>query len=155
MTQYTQENRADRFSPVYINHKDYLKSASEISHIQSKETKDSKISEEAINTIIDYFNEADRMHSNFRNEILNAIKDMEFMYSNNTEKLKLIIQKHTTSSHTLSSKGMKSILDAFKGLSPNEHYYEAADFSIDSSIEKQHAYPVWIDHTIEELWFKQ
>ena len=168
MQHYVNENRAEIFSPIYKEYSQNLNRGFEMDYLFSKLSKSKKfrtihcnsfLAEEAINIIIDYFNEQSHLNANFKMSVLDAIKDIEFAYPTDNEKLKSIIEINSGNSLIASRKGMKSILNAFIKYSDftansNNNYFENINYVIEPANEVYESATIWVEQTISEPWFK-
>ena len=168
MNQFVKENRVEIFSPIYKECKQDLKLAFEADNIllqilSSKQIKtihcNSLLAEETINIIVGYFNEQSCFNTNFKNSVLNEIKNIEFAYPTDNKKLEANIEVNVENSFIALANGMKNIFEAFIRYSDftsnsNSDYFEDIDYVIEPANEVYDSSKMWVAQTINEPWFK-
>jgi hypothetical protein len=168
MDQYIKENRTEAFRPIYKRYKEVFKPTFEIDNLFSQITQSKKMgliycnsifAEETIDTIIHYFNEQSVLNNNFKNNILNEIKNIEFAYPTDNKKLETSIVLNAENSFTASANGMRNILEAFIKCSDFESnsgnsYFEDIDYIIETENETHNSAKLWVVQTIDEPWFE-
>lgn len=168
MSQYIKENRAGYVGPIYKKYKQDLTPVSEIDNLLSELLATEKIStiycnsffaEKTVNVILNYFNEQSRLNNNFKENVLNEIKNIEFAYATDNKKLKANIELNAENSFRVSANGMKNILAAFINYSDftsnlNNSSFEDINYAIEPINEVYDSVQMWVVQTIDEPWFK-
>lgn len=163
------KNRAESFSPIYKDYKNYFNPILEFDNFFSQVKAPQKLriihcnslfAEETVNIIINYFNEQSRLDANFKNCILNEINTIKFAFANDESKLQAIVETNADDSFTSSANGMTLILDAFIKYSDFENnlshnYFEDIDYTDEETIVKYDAHKNWLAQTINEPWFEK
>ena len=168
MNQFVKENRVENFSPIYKECKQDLKSVFEADNLLSQMLASNKnrpiycnslFAEETINIIVGYFNEQSCFNNNFKNNVLNEIKNIEFAYPADNKKLEASVVINSENSFATSLNGMRNILEDFIRCSDFEAhavntYFEDIDYIIVPESEVYNSSKVWVEQTIDDPWFE-
>jgi hypothetical protein len=116
------------------------------------------VSNDVVNSIIDFFNKQALITVDLEINSQKAIKGIGFAYPTDNAELQSLIDNHIAHSKKLSADGIKNILKTFSKHNLHngfeQNYYEEVDFVIESSAENNHLCAGWLEQTIEEPWFK-